>query len=692
MSLRRTALIFGLLAAGLSMLSGCGQTFQSAKLHVTQLYLPNVVAGNPYSQTLTGTNGVQPYTFSFVGGTLPPGLTFTAGTNQAVIAGTPTTVGSYTFTIGIKDSSGMSNIAIFTVGASGLSGQYFWYEQYYYSDYGSDVKKASSTKPHGWPSAAMKRAAMQHPLHHAAPKLTSRISKMKGMHALPDQGSFYSDIEWGSVAGSFTTDGSGNITGGEYDVNSSYGSYTSTISGGSYQLNPDSTGTASIVLDDGAVISYYLGAHNLNATTQINQTIAITEATTDGETYIEYGDGQFLEQTPSAITAPLSGNWIQSFRGETCYYCEQEAVGDLLGAGLFNFDGDGDITNASNFDVTTEYDTDSSVDPYGSIGITPDSFGRTTATVDNTNYGDGDGYLPTNYAIYSIDATHAYLISLDQESDSYPPYIYGPMDQQSNLTFTNSTLVGNYAIWGNSEDYENETYPDTTSDVQISLLAADGAGDLSGTGDFNYTGSVYSGVITQGTYATSSQGRVQFYNNFDDSGVTLPKSFHGNKAKAARLKTRSKQDTYYNAADYVLWMIDATHGFGLQQTYDDYEPSTMTFGQQASGTFSNSSVSGAYGVGSEYTATSASLVVAGTASADGNGNLTGVLGGADPYGTGYGTANATYTVAGNGRGTATGGTDSFIGTSVFYVINSGQVITMDTTSTDPAPGLTDLNQ
>ena len=55
----------------------------------------------PYSQTLTATGGTGPYTWSLVSGTLPAGLSLSG----AAISGTPTTVGTSTFTLRVTDSN-----------------------------------------------------------------------------------------------------------------------------------------------------------------------------------------------------------------------------------------------------------------------------------------------------------------------------------------------------------------------------------------------------------------------------------------------------------------------------------------------------------------------------------------------------------------------------------------------------------
>lgn len=65
--------------------------------------LPNGTIGVAYTQTITGSGGTAPYSFGVTVGTLPAGLTLTAA---GVLAGTPTTVGTSTFTIRGTDANG----------------------------------------------------------------------------------------------------------------------------------------------------------------------------------------------------------------------------------------------------------------------------------------------------------------------------------------------------------------------------------------------------------------------------------------------------------------------------------------------------------------------------------------------------------------------------------------------------------
>ena len=68
--------------------------------------LPNGTVGTAYSQTLTGSAGTAPYTFSVIAGVLPAGLTLSSVGTLGLISGTPTIAGTSTFTIRIIDAAG----------------------------------------------------------------------------------------------------------------------------------------------------------------------------------------------------------------------------------------------------------------------------------------------------------------------------------------------------------------------------------------------------------------------------------------------------------------------------------------------------------------------------------------------------------------------------------------------------------
>ncbi len=75
---------------------------QPDPLVITTTSLPIARRNKNYNRTLTATGGTPPYAWSVVAGTLPPGLSLNAGTG--VISGRPNTIGTWSFTVQVRDS------------------------------------------------------------------------------------------------------------------------------------------------------------------------------------------------------------------------------------------------------------------------------------------------------------------------------------------------------------------------------------------------------------------------------------------------------------------------------------------------------------------------------------------------------------------------------------------------------------
>ena len=81
-------------------------------LALTTTSLPDATVGAAYSQTLSASGGVGPYTWAIASGSLPAGLSL--GSNGA-ITGTPTAVGTSTFQARVTDSASQTATANLTI-------------------------------------------------------------------------------------------------------------------------------------------------------------------------------------------------------------------------------------------------------------------------------------------------------------------------------------------------------------------------------------------------------------------------------------------------------------------------------------------------------------------------------------------------------------------------------------------------
>ncbi|GLQ86469.1 putative Ig domain-containing protein [Dyella flagellata] len=88
-------------------------------LNISTTSLPNAAVGTAYNQTISGAGGT-PSGYSFTSTSLPAGLTLSTG---GVLSGTPTTAGSYSFTVTLSDGvvSVPRTYSGFTVANAGIS-------------------------------------------------------------------------------------------------------------------------------------------------------------------------------------------------------------------------------------------------------------------------------------------------------------------------------------------------------------------------------------------------------------------------------------------------------------------------------------------------------------------------------------------------------------------------------------------
>jgi hypothetical protein len=86
---------------------------QHTPIDIAPAVLPGVIAGQPYTQTLTATPGVAPFTFTISAGALPPGITLSSA---GVLSGTSIVTGTYAFTVRATDATGVPGTRAYTLG------------------------------------------------------------------------------------------------------------------------------------------------------------------------------------------------------------------------------------------------------------------------------------------------------------------------------------------------------------------------------------------------------------------------------------------------------------------------------------------------------------------------------------------------------------------------------------------------
>ncbi len=537
-----------------------------------------------------------------------------------------------------------------------LTGTYV-FEQQLYTSYGSFGYGAARSR--GSMPAAVRNLAPANALNQPA-SLHRPFQNLATNAARPvaAQGSNpnRTGIVWGAMVGSLTFDGKGKVTGGEIDDNEpEVGYFTDTVTG-AYNINANNSGILQIVSKkQGAVFFFNIAIQGSGSTATGAQ---IVESYYDYAGNVEIGTGTMLLQSASLSQASLTGNYVFGLQGETCYGCGLSSTGDLYAAGVLSANGSGGFGSASEADVATVFATQNAV-PLSGTYAAPDTYGRSAVSLTS------GGTMPQSYALYIASPSTFFLLATDSSSSTAPAWLFGQAGLQSG-TFSNATLNGNCVLAENTEDLKNETRPDTYSDAYLVLLNA-GGGALSGMGDINKAGNVLNNVsFNYGAYSVGPNGRVTFTGT-TPSGAPAP----------------------------VIWLQNASFGYGVDQLRGNttaQEPGLIyLYGQPVGTGYNSASLKGQYALGTLPAATSNSFLYLAAVTSDGNANLSGV-GAASFFSNnggsgGTGSANGTYTVSPNGRGTITGTSSSIFGNGILYVVGGNQSLTMDVSAGDIAPSV-----
>ncbi len=390
-----------------------------APLVITTTSLPNGSINVAYFQSLVATGGTPPYTWSLISGALPPGLSLDA--TSGTITGTPTQLGTSSFTVQVQDSA-----------------------------------KAQQT---------------------ASASLTLTISTvgdnlLNGNYAFSLNG--FSNGSPIFMAGSLVSNGSGKITSGVFDITSSTGTAMDTLATTS-QYNIGDNGVGTVTLD---TVNH--GTFTLNVSAPLSGGgIRFILENSKGNQTGTYGSGGFYKQnTTSFNVSNLAGLYIFGLSGVDSAGARFGRIGvQTIGAGGAISAGDSDVNDAGVLsDVTTASGT------YGAIDATT---GRGTAVFNDSN-------ANTNYVVYMVSSNE--VILLEAEPTLPATMTVGLVAKQALSNSGGSSLSGNTVL-------ELTGVSGTAADVAIArpvFTTANSTNTFTATTDENDGGS-----ITQTGYSGS---------------------------------------------------------------------------------------------------------------------------------------------------------------------------------------------
>ena len=649
-------------AAGASATQVLSITIAAPPLAIQTTSLPAAVRNSPYNEALAATGGVAPYTWSEVG-TIPAGLSFSPSTGQ--IAGTPMAGGRYQVQVSVTDSSANPQTAnatlLFNVGpAATLTGTALLQGQYVMVLNQFEINAYDNLPP------AVRRSAPGMQSHTSAqPQAEARPQTVHPMSPTPQTRTNHE-----FVLASLAFDGAGNVTGG-YNFADDYAHQVTGSLSGTYTVAADGTGTLTLnydafgnqgfhIITGGAEYSANGVATKLKVTSSSSQ-----DSPENGGTVQSSG---FLElQDPSAfVNASLTGSSVFGFSGDTCTECGADfaQVGGLSAAGRIVVDSSLNLTGDSTMDIATNQAMDTAVSldgPGASVegdtspagaGTAFSTYGRSYFYPDVYSYPNGQ--LTEYWMVYTVDTNHAYFIS--QPYSSGDPLFLGEMVKQ-NGTFSNASLTGKSIVSGTSQGDGSLAVYDTaanstllygSTDAILSLYAPDGAGNVATTTDANAAGTVLNAVSASYTYSVASTGRV----TIAPTTGSLPTP--------------------------IFWLSGTGQGFGTTQpTATGPWPMMLTMEPQSPGTFTSTSVQGAFELGYQQSASSTLVEAIGAVTLPLDLSFTGSL---DP-GTSLVSLTGSYTIDATGRIVASTLQDGVVpGSSIYYVVSPNRVVGIDTST------------
>ena len=589
-------------------------------LGITTLSLPNGAVGVTYGASVQASGGALPIIWSVYSGALPPGLALQGThTNAGMVTGTPTSAGTYAFTIEAEDSSNPAQLQYqaleITINPAGpltitttslLDGT---------SDvsYSAQLVATGGTPPIGWSltAGALPTGLALNPLTgaisgtatspgtssftvtatdatsaHVTQPLSITINAppaacsssgnngaLNGQYAFSLSG--YNGRGFLAVVGSLTADGNGHITAGEADTNGVLGAQEGSLitTGSSYSVGPDNRGCATIATTFGTLITRFALGSTPSGVATNGQIIEFD--TPNPSAFI--ATGQILQQSPAAFANVLSGTFVfRTIGWDPSAPGRDVCVGAVVAVSL----------TLSNLDEECN-DAGTASNPTGGTGTytTFDSNGRFTATVlVGTGTFQFTYYLVSNSQFLIVNADSAPTVSGFAQQQNMPAGGFNANSLNGNLVFYLNGLSG-----GGSG-----------ADASIDLASANGASSLKVASYENYLG-VWQGtpppIALTCNYTVGSNGRVTLRSPSSSSscGVNPP--------------------IIYLTAPNAGFMVDTAAGVD-----------TGSLALQTDSPFTNASLSGTFNTGlAEVVSQDIGSISVGNLTLNGSGHVSGTI-------------------------------------------------------------------
>jgi hypothetical protein len=296
---------------------------------------------------------------------------------------------------------------------------------------------------------------------------TGLVSAIKGGYAFGFSG-FDTHSQPFAMAGSFQADGAGNITSGALDGND-FGTMlnVSTLTG-SYTVDPVGRGVITLKVSPTATLTF--------AFSQVSPTELLVISGDTSSAMVPLVAGTALQQTGTLSKASLTGANVLELTGSAV----QNAlfIPDIT-LGLLTSDGNGNLT--------------ATYDEYKAALLAPQTYTATYA-VDAATGRTLITASGTPPILYLVSNAKTFVVGTDASASS------GLLEAQSGSLFTNASLKGNYL---------GGTIPWPDLHV-VSLVTADGAGNVQTTSDSSGSTGLQSNQKLSGTYAVDAHGRAPF--------------------------------------------------------------------------------------------------------------------------------------------------------------------------------------